>query len=128
MKRIALALAVFVSLMIPTISHAEWMEIGTVRGNTFFVDSKVRKHDGHIYFWELIDYLRPFKDGVLSVKTYIEGDCGRFRVRYLQGSFHKQPMGRGAPSSGGQLDNTWEYSPPGSARAAVLAKACKLAD
>jgi hypothetical protein len=129
MKRIALALAIFVSLMLPATSHAEWIEVvKTKGGHTFYIDTKIRKHGGHIYYWELINYLKPTKYGDLSSKNYIEGDCGTFRYRNLQASYHTQPMGRGAPSSGGSLDNPWEYLAPGSVGAATLEKACKMAD
>jgi hypothetical protein len=131
MKRIALVLAVFVSLMLPsTPSFAEWMKAASSEGNVFYVDTKIRKHDGHIYFWALQDYLKPDKKtDALSIKVYREADCGKFRIRSLQLSTHEQPMGRGSPSvSGPVTDNRWKYPPPGSVSEDVLEKACELAN
>ena len=131
MKRISLALAIFVSLMIPSKpSFAEWMRAASSKGNVFYVDTKIRKHDGHIYFWELADYLKPSKTGVLSSKTYSEADCEKFRRRRLQDSYHTEPMGRGSSKWGGGPvpDDPWSTPSLGSVSEGVLEKACELAN
>ena len=131
MKRIALFLAVFVSLMIPSKpSFAEWIEIGTAGERTIYIDTKIRKHGGHIFYWELIDFLRPNKQGTLSQKIYREADCGKFKSRRLQASFHTEPMGRGPYQFGGGSvpDDPWNYPSPGSVGAGILEDACKMAN
>jgi hypothetical protein len=130
MRQSVLALAVFVFLMIPATSHAEWVKVGSSGGNTYYVDSKIRKHGGLIYYWELIDYPKPNKHGDLSGKTYIEADCGKFRFRYLQFFAHTQPMGRGAPSggSGPVKDDPWRYPSPGKPGAGVQKIVCDMAN
>jgi hypothetical protein len=131
MKRLALALTVFVSLMIPSKpSFAEWIELGTQGERTLYIDTKIRKHGGHIYFWYLGDYLKPNDQGTLSAKIYNEGDCGKFRVRRLQASYHTEPMGNG-PSQwavDSVPDDPWLYPPPGSIREAILELPCELAN
>ena len=130
MKRIALALAVFVYLMIPSKpSFAEWVKVAEdADGDTFYIDSKIRKHDGHIYFWHLSDYLKPIGQGFLSVKIYNEADCGKFRDRQLQYIFYAQPMGEGNGDSHKPEDQSWIYPSPGTVGAAILKAACALAN
>jgi hypothetical protein len=128
MKRIALALAVFVSLMIPSKpSFAEWFKVVHGGGYTTYIDTKIRKHDGHIYYWHLSDYLKPNKYGDLSVKTYNEADCGKFRGRRLQYIFYAQPMGEGNGDSHKPEDQSWIYPSPGTVGAIALEAACKMA-
>jgi len=55
---------------------------------------KIRKHDGYVYYWTLIDYLKP-EQGILSAKVYYQGDCKQFRFKGLSFSCHKEPMGGG---------------------------------
>ena len=124
-----IALAVFVSLMIPSKpSFAEWFKVTeSVIGDTAYIDTKIRKHDGHIYYWHLIDYLKPFKTGTLSVKIYNEADCGKFRDRQLQYIFYAQPMGEGNGDSHKPEDQSWIYPSPGTVGAIALEAACKMA-
>jgi hypothetical protein len=129
MKQIALALTVFLSLMTPSTSHAGWVKVTEgVRGDIYYIDTKIRKHDGLIYYWRLDDYLKPDKTGVLSAKVYYEGDCRKFRHRRLQDSYHTQPMGRGSSKygAGAVLDDPWGTPFPGSV--GVLEKACEMAN
>ena len=133
MRQSVLALAVFVSLMIPAKpSFAEWIEIvGNIEGTTFYIDTKIRNHDGYIYYWELVDRLKPHKKwGYLSYKNYNEADCVRFKYRELLQSFHNQPMGRGEPSSGSGpiMESIWGWrQPSGSPFEDILEKACDMA-
>ena len=130
MKRVALALAVFVSLMLPSTSHAEWWKVGeNTSGRAFYIDTKIRQHNGLIYFWELMDYIKPDKHGDLSAKVYSEADCEKFRRRMLQDSYHTEPMGRGSSSAGGPVpDDPWRTPFPRSIAETVLETACKMAN
>ena len=57
MKRSVLALTLLVSFLFPTTGTAEWVKVSeSVHGNKFYIDSKIRKHGGFIYFWPLADY------------------------------------------------------------------------
>ena len=70
MKRSVLALTLLVSFLFPTIGFAEWVKVSeTDRGDTYYINTKIRKHDGHIYFWRLADYLKLNKYGDLSSKV-----------------------------------------------------------
>ena len=115
-------------VMFSSTSFAEWTEVGdTVNGYTFYVDyERIRKHGGHIFWWELSDYLKPNKYGDLSHKLYKEGDCKLFRSRDLSFSFHKEPMGGGTSEviqPKGE-DTNWIYPSPNSMNELILTKVC----
>jgi hypothetical protein len=102
----------------------------SVNGNTYYVDfERIRKHGGHAYFWYLTDYLKPTPSGALSDKTYIEGDCNKFRYKWLSVSFHKEPMGRGTGVSLTLPEKykDWVYPPPNTVLETVLKSVCAYA-
>ena len=77
MKKLTLIFTLsFSILMFSSPSYSEWTKIGkSVIGNTFYVDFEgIRKHDGFVYWWVLIDYLKPNEYGKLSGKRYHQGD------------------------------------------------------
>ncbi len=105
--------------------RAEWTWVSENDvGAIFYVDfERIRKHDGYVYYWELVNLSKPFKDGTLSVKSYIQTDCKLFGYKNLSNSFHKEPMGDGTA----ETDNTpdiWKYPPPNSSAETILKKIC----
>jgi len=110
-----------------SVAYAEWtMVTKNVNGNTFYVDlDRIRKHDGKVYFWHLLDYSKPTKTGVLSSKVYLEAECGRFRFRILNDTYYNGPMASGTVNSSNYTpDENWIYPPPNSPFEDVLKTAC----
>ena len=97
MKTLLTIFAFVFTIIFSSTSYAGWTKLGkNVDGDTFYVDFKrIRKHAGYVYFWYLNNYFKPNKYGIFSSKIYQQGDCKIFRVKYLSGSFHKEPMGGG---------------------------------
>ena len=129
MRRLTLLTVLFLSLF-STPVFAEWTKVGeSVNDDTFYVDfERIKKHGGYVYWWDLIDYLKPFSTGTLSVKDYNQGDCKLFRYKRLSYSHHKQPMGRGTPStSSNKPDKEWDYPPPNTVIEIILKSVCKYA-
>jgi len=124
-KYIAIWTSVF-TMFFPSISFAEWTWVtmsGT--GTMFYVDfDRIRKNSGYVYFWILLNYEKPSETGVLSIKTYKKADCGSFRYKILDGSFHSEPMGRGTGETMNVPDE-WDYPPPNSTFETVMEKVCK---
>ena len=85
MRTLLTALVFSLTMMFASPSYAEWTEVGpSVEGDTFYVDyERIRKHDGYVYYWELVDYLKPNKYGTWSAKVYNQGDCKLFRFKSL---------------------------------------------
>ena len=134
MRKLTLLLTtlIFFSVMFsPSTSFAEWKKVSkNVDGTTFYVDfERIRKHDGYVYFWMLIDYLKPSKYGDLSAKVYSQGDCKLFRYKWLDISYHTQPMGEGTPSTTGvsKKGQKWRYPPPYSSVETILKTVCAYA-
>ena len=112
--------------MIPSTSFAGWTKVGTnVDGDTFYVDfERIRKHNGYVYYWRLIDQLKPDEWGDLSGKVYSEGDCKLFRFKTLSYSFHKEPMGGGTGDVQEPEKKGWKYPSPDSVNEIILKDVC----
>tara|TARA_Y100000816_G_C26005510_1_gene525483 strand:- start:201 stop:593 length:393 start_codon:yes stop_codon:yes gene_type:complete len=116
------------TVMFSSTSFAGWTKVSeNVSGDTFYVDfERIRKHDGYVYFWKLIDFLKPNPFGEVSSKTYEQGDCKLFRYKDLSVSYHKEPMGGGTghnvPIS--KKSESWKYPPPDSIIEFVLESVC----
>jgi hypothetical protein len=85
---------------------------------------RIRKHGGYVYFWQLLDYLKPTKHGTLSAKLYKQGDCRLFRFKGLSYSFHKEPMGGGTSETDNVPDKEWTYPSPEAVNETILKKIC----
>ena len=114
----------------PSTSFAGWTGVSiNVDGTTFYVDfERIGKHSGYIYYWQLLDRLKPTEYGTLSDKTYIQGDCKKFRYKWLSGTFHKGPMGGGIVSETSNTpEKEWTYPPPDSVVEVTLKSICQYA-
>ena len=114
--------------LLSTPTFAEWTLISESKAISYYIDfEKIKKADGYVYWWLLIDYRKPtpvHRD--LSTKTYNQGDCKLFRLKRLRYSFYKEPMGRGdsdIQESEGE-NRKWKYPSPKTVDGIVLKKAC----
>ena len=128
MRKITLAL--LFSAMFSSTSFADWTKVGeTKNGDTFYVDfERIRKHDWYVYWWELVDFLKPDKWGDMSAEAYEQGDCELFRYKGLNWFFHKEPMGEGPAQISNDADKEWNYPPPNSVDEIVLKTVCEYAN
>ena len=118
----------FTSVFFSSPSFAEWTKLGkSVKGNTYYIDfERIRKHDGYVYYWDLLDRLKPTKQGHLSSKIYKQGDCKLFRYKVLSFSFHKEPMGGGTGDVEEPIKKHqgWKYPSPNSVEETILKSVC----
>ena len=130
MRKITLTL--IFTVVFSSTSFADWTKVGSNSdGKTYYVDfERIRKHDGYVYWWELVDFLKPDKWGDLSSKAYTQGDCKLFRVKNLSFSFHKEPMGegRGETATPTGKNKDWIYPTPNSSFEIVLKEVCEYAN
>ena len=82
------------------------------------------KKGGYVTYWVLRNYLKPDKFGMLSGKTYYQGDCKLFRYKSLSGSFHKEPMGGGSSINYSPKNPDWKYPPSNSVIEEILKSYC----
>jgi hypothetical protein len=127
MKKTIILLTLIFTVMFSSPSYAEWTKVSSSGGgaNTFYVDfERIRKHGGYVYYWDLIDFLKPDKYGHLSSKTYKQGDCKLFRHKSLSYTFHKEPMGGGTGVPDNKPDKEWTYPSPESSGEIILKSVC----
>jgi hypothetical protein len=126
MKTLIIFLALTFSVMFSSSSYAGWTWVNeSVNGGTSYVDfERMRMHDGYVYWWSLVDYLKPKSSGELSVKFYSQGDCKLFRYKKLSYSFHKEPMGGDTGDTLNEPDKEWNYPSPNSVDEFVLKSVC----
>ena len=125
MKTLLTISTLLFTLMFSSTSFAGWTKVDESEIGNHYVDfDKIRKQDGHVYYWYLIDYLRSDPDGDLSYKNYKQGDCKLFRFKSLSFSFHKDPMGGGTGETGNPENPEWNYPSPDSVNKILLKKVC----
>ena len=126
MKKLLLILFLLLFVMFSFNSFAEWTKAGkNTNGDTFYFDfERIRKVDGYIYFWNLLDRVKPTETKVLSSKVYIQADCRLFRYKNLVYHFHKEPMGRGPSNVSEPVKEGWRYPSPGSLKEIILKSVC----
>jgi hypothetical protein len=128
MKTLILIL-LFSTVMFSSPSYAEWTKADkNESGEVFYVDyERMRKHDGYVYYWSLMEYLKPTSTGELSVKFYSQGDCKLFRYKKLSFSYHNEPMGGGTGGVDNNPDKEWNYPTPNSSAESILKQVCAYA-
>ena len=130
MRKITLITLIF-TLMFSSTSFADWTEVTENSvGDTYFVDfERIRKHDEYVHFWQLTDYLKPSEQEILSIKKYIQGDCKKFRYKWLNFWFYKEPMGEGNAGGRGLREGNegWKYPLPDTSIEIALKSVCQRA-
>jgi len=113
------------SILIAFSSYGEWTKVGESNGNIFYIDKDtIKEHGGHVYWWDLTDYIKPGETGNMSGVLYKQGDCGVNRYKWLSSIFYKQPMGRGTGDTQKPHDTDWRYPSPGSVSGYLLKYVC----
>jgi len=126
MKKLTLIFALTFSVMFSSSSYAGWIKVSENENDTaFYVDfERIRKVDGYVYWWELIDLAKPSPHGDLSRKTYNQGDCKLFRYKVLSSSIHTEPMGGGIGDAENKPDTEWTYPFPNTVDELSLKEVC----
>ena len=128
MKIVRIYLIIFI--LIPFYAKADfnWDKIGqNVGGSAFFVDrSTIKKtNSGKIFFYLLTDYSKPNKN-VLSVTTYIEGNCDRYQWRFLKDIYYNEPMGNGDVLATINETGEWNFNVKGSIMETIMKYVCRF--
>ena len=107
----------------------EWKKIGVLEGNTFYIYKDTKENNGYVYSWFFSDNVKDkLPDGFMSAKTYIQGDCGVFRFKYLSLILYEQPMGKGTGETFNPPNPEWYYPVPETIEAVLLDEVCKLVE
>ena len=101
------------SLLISFNSYGEWTQVQELDETNFYVDfDRIKTSNGYVYYWDLLNFLKPDQWGNMSVTRYLEGDCGVFRYKTLTYIFYKQQMGNGEGETDTPKNPEWKYFPP----------------
>ena len=127
MRKLNLILSLVFTVFLSFPSYAdEWTEWHEYKGNTYYVDfERIRKKDGHAYYWELVDKIKPDFLGELSSISLLEVDCKDKKSRTVAATYYTQPMGRGNPVRTDNRTKQWFYPRPGAELNHLLKFVCK---
>ena len=125
MKYILAVLVMTFSMQFSAGSWAEWTEVSEWDdGSKTYVDlERIRKANGLVYFWSIMDFLEP-TDGSLSIKLYYKVDCETMREIDLSFSWYKLPMAEGNAEDTWTPDPEWDYAQPDSVQEGTLQAVC----
>ena len=96
--------------------------------NSYVDADRIRRHEGYIYIWELLDIERPNEHGISSILAYTRCDCDLFRYGPLSFSLHKEAMGEGHGKSVNVEEHEWTYPKPESRGETFLNIVCMIAN
>ena len=112
------------SIIVSFNSYGEWTKITKgVDGDYFYIDlDTIKENDGDVYWWGMADFHLSYKPynsyyqwdkGVVSEKTYFQGDCGIVRLKVLSRTFYQHGMveGKGIPDKYASSSD-WTYPSP----------------
>ena len=102
-----------------------WKKIGSnTDGDVSYVDlSSIKKVGNNVFFFRLMDYIRPTNQGDLSSKIYFEVNCLDLSFRYIKDFYYKQPMVNGEYTIYDKIGE-WENNTKGSIGEGVRKFAC----
>ena len=92
-----------------------WKKIGSnIDGDVSYVDlSSIKKVGNNVFYFNLMDYVKPSNQGDLSAKNYFEVNCLDLSHRYIKDFYYKEPMGNGEYTIFDEIGE-WENNTKGS--------------
>ena len=127
MRKLTLLTTLTFSLMFSSVCFGEWEKVVEDENETsLYVDfERIKQHDGYVYYWDLVDYVKPSSDGFLSGTIYNQVDCSLFRLKRLSVILYKESMGQGESESFTLPDkDKWYYTSPDSTGETTLQSVC----
>ena len=112
--------------MFSSTSYAEWTIVSEdTSGNEFYLDyNRIRKVDGHVYYWYLSNFEKLVKGFVWSASNYAQGDCKLLRFKRVSTTIFKEPLAKEFIKSLPQKNQDWDYPYPNSSMERVLKSVC----
>ena len=127
MKKLLLTLSLLLSTtMFSSLSFGEWeLRVTSKSGDDFYWDrDKVRVNQGLVYWYLLVNNLKPTETGILSATVYQESDCQRMSITDLSLSFYKQAMAEGQAETITKSNPEVSYPSLSSSNGIVLKEVC----
>jgi len=133
MKKILTVFTILFTVTFSQIIHAEWKHVVTSAGlgNKFYVETtSIKKNNGFLYYWLIIDKVKPDVNGDLSTKALYELSCNApIKQVTLALSIYKNPMAKGQVSMQIEehilIEDGAQYVSPGSVNDIIAKFVCK---
>ena len=119
MKNYSKILIISIFLYILSVANCfaeyNWKKIGSnIDGDVSYVDlSSIKKVGNNVFYFRLMDYIKPSTQGDLSSKIYFEVNCLNLSYRYIKDFYYKEPMGNGEHEVYDKIGE-WENNTKGS--------------
>ena len=119
MKNYSKILIISIFLYILSVANCfaeyNWKKIGSnIDGDVSYVDlSSIKKVGNNIFYFNLMDYIKPTNQGDLSAKNYFEVNCLDLSFRYIKDFYYEEPMGNGEYTIFDEIGE-WENNTKGS--------------
>ena len=93
-----------------------WKKIGkNIDGDVGYIDlSSIKKVGNKVYYFDLLDYVKPTDLGHLSGRTYKEVNCLDLSYRFLKDFYYLEPMGNGKVDLINDKKSEWYNNKKGS--------------
>ncbi len=102
-----------------------WKKIGSnTNGDVNYIDLlSIKRVGDNVFYFNLMDYIKPTKKGRLSSKVYFEVNCKDLSYRYIKDFYYNEPMGNGEPFIIDKISE-WKENTTGSLGEATRKFAC----
>ena len=105
---------------------ADWTHVTANHHASYYVDvGSIQAVENSVTFWEMGNLFGPIGEGIVSVKSFNQGDCKNFLLKTLKTSFHKEPMAGDSVEAQASDNSTWKKPPLNSASANILKFVCE---
>jgi hypothetical protein len=120
----------FITLVCSTPSNAKWVKVAeAAAGPVTYIDYKLIKKKGrYIYYWMMIDFVKPHPNGSLSVALESKADCKLLRSKSLLWIYYENSMGRGTSHPYTPTSPKWTKMPANSAAEVSLKTVCEYSN
>ena len=77
-------------------TYAEWKMWGTDGGDiVYYLNyNTIEIKDGYVFYWFLMNFLEPNKNGPKSTSMYLKADCNKLEVQPIKALFFHEAMGK----------------------------------
>ena len=127
-KLFSLVILIFFKLIFILPGQEHWKKVTTgSNGYDFYINLlSVEERASKVYFWQLINYIKPDEYGDMSAKIFIESDCVNLRYKWIAFSYHKEPMGKDSSIKKKPTKNLsrWQVASPHSTAKSILDYVC----
>ena len=132
MKRLGTSVLSLMGLLLPlSVEAVSWTPyIDGENGTVYYVDvDSLRRDDDVIRFWEIGNNAKRGRNGVMSSRTFWQGDCKGQRSMVMSVALFSEQMAKGETllsTDFPESQQKWTYAPPGSLVAQKLEILCRV--